>query len=350
MSNIDELSRIYKRITVLELFEKLKSCAIKWNKVNDYTYKITYWYDSYKVDNKYWDITLGKHSSGKVLTSNAFESQTDTIFMEFHINNTYFDTIFSYEDSNLISFYNEVHGNEEYLKEKEILTELSQYERCKVPSQPLGIIASQGFYYDEATMSNLDVLPGYSFVSLDWQQPVNYGSSPITNYIVEHSLDGFNWINSFLSGPYNPATEKFNSAGLLSTSRKVLYMSTATPYIFRVAAQNSVGLGEWNWSNSVCTLAAKPNNLICNQTGPRQLTLRWNEQNAGPCFIIGHEIRAVINNQPYVIIRPSNNPILDGFALFDDLTLGYSYSFAVSTRVSTNFGPFSEYSQPIFIS
>jgi len=349
MSNIDELSKIYRRITVLELFEKLKGCALKWNKVNDSTYRITYWYDSYKIDNKYWDITLGSHSSGKVLGTSAFESQTNTIFMEFHINGTYFDTIFSYEDSNLISFYNEIHGNEEYLKEKEILTELSQYERCRVPNQPLNIIASQGFYYDETTMSNLDILPGYCFVSLDWNQPANYGSSPVTNYIVEHSLDGFNWINSFLAGPYNPTTEKFDSAGLISTSRKVLYLLTATPYIFRIAARNSVGLGEWNWSNSVCTIAAKPNNLVCTQTGPKQLKLNWSEQNSGPCFIIGHQFRAIINNQSFITINPANNTVADGFAIFDNLTSGYSYRFAVSTRVSTNFGPFSEYSSIIFV-
>ena len=79
-------------------------------------------------------------------------------------------------------------------------------------------------------------------ITLDWNEPVNPPGAPVTNYVVEYSIDGEVWDPA---GDCKAPCESGLEHGLLEAGYT---------YQYRVAAVNSVGMSGWSSTASDATL------------------------------------------------------------------------------------------------
>jgi hypothetical protein len=355
--NLNELDILYRRITALELIERFKNCGLIWQQVSPWAYTLTY-----KYEGDIWDITFTRDVTHNV-----------SHFMEFNRNGFYYITLSSIEDVDLVSFWNEMEDYNNFEKDKLLLRDLTKMKDCRdtkvynynpigfgvlgagtgiqelqVPWKPRNVVASQASVWDSTIQETLDVVPGYTFASLQWDVPFFDGGRPIYNYLVQGSLDGFSWYDPFLAFGWNFETNFFNEAPPTATFRNVLGLLTASSNIFRVAALNEIGLSDWAYSNSPCLTAAKPVNLTATQTGTGEITLSWQEQNSGPCEVVGHGIRYWKDGvaQGWA---PLGETILGTTAIITGLTTGSRYEFKVGTIIGTIIGPMSAKSSSVIL-
>lgn len=120
-------------------------------------------------------------------------------------------------------------------------------------SSPAGPITPEAL---PGVPQNLTAIPGDKTASLTWNPPTNTGTSPITNYVVEYSSSpAGGWAGSPLGTcgypvplvQPGPAQSCFNNQ-----------LSNDQPYYFRVAAENSVGVGPFAQPIQVTPTAPKP--------------------------------------------------------------------------------------------
>jgi titin len=113
-------------------------------------------------------------------------------------------------------------------------------------------------------VTNLSRTVGNNQVSLTWTAPSN-GGSPITNYIVQYSVDQSSWTT-------------FGVSQSTATSRVVTGLTNGILYYFRVAASNSVGTGVYssNVSGIPATTANAPTG-VAGIAQNAQVALSWNE-------------------------------------------------------------------------
>ena len=113
--------------------------------------------------------------------------------------------------------------------------------------------------------SSLNATPGNSQVSLSWTAPVNVGSSAITDYVKQYSLNG------------GSTWTTFSSSASTTTSATITGLTNGTAYVFRVAAVNAVGTGAYTAaSSSVTPSAADPfTTKIINVNGPNNATTSY---------------------------------------------------------------------------
>jgi titin len=82
---------------------------------------------------------------------------------------------------------------------------------------------------------------GNSQVTLSWSAPSSSGGGPVTDYVVQYSLDsGTSWTT-------------FNDGTSSSTGAVVTGLANGTVYVFRVAAVNSLGTGNYSSSSAGIT-------------------------------------------------------------------------------------------------
>jgi len=107
-----------------------------------------------------------------------------------------------------------------------------------VPSRPLNVRGSIGHY---------NVGAGNYEYSLQWDAPTNDGNSTIIRYKIQFSLDeGSTWTNTQDSDPDSAAYINRGIQNQLSCTIK----NISSNIIFRVAAQNKVGIGSYSEATS----------------------------------------------------------------------------------------------------
>jgi hypothetical protein len=106
-------------------------------------------------------------------------------------------------------------------------------------------------------------LAGDSQVALSWTAPTSTGNVALTDYVVQYSDDdGETWAT-------------FSDATSTSTSATVTGLTNDTAYVFRVAAVNSVGTGDYSATSAAVTPAV---------TALPDLLLHFNGANDGTSF------------------------------------------------------------------
>jgi len=128
---------------------------------------------------------------------------------------------------------------------------------------------------------------GDSQVRLSWQAPANPGGTPVTDYLIEYSADsGVTWL---------PFADGVSAA----TTATVTGLTNGTNYVFRVIAQNAVGVGSpSDPSAPVKPLApaSAPTNLQVT-LGTGQAVLTWGvPASAGGSSIIDYRVESSIDN------------------------------------------------------
>jgi len=143
--------------------------------------------------------------------------------------------------------------------------------------------------------TNLSFSAGRSEISLGWNAPVNNGGKTITNYIVQFSANNG---NEWTTLPQTPVLVERQSND--QTSATITGLSVLTPYIFRIAAQNSVGISEYTAATDTVFVSAdlpeNPNNFtgfrFFSDTpgGPSEINLSWEPGHNGGSAILGYLI------------------------------------------------------------
>ncbi|MDH3958742.1 MAG: fibronectin type III domain-containing protein [Actinomycetota bacterium] len=105
-------------------------------------------------------------------------------------------------------------------------------------SEPSEAVTPQGKPKRPTVVSGL---PGDRTVFVTWVPPADDGGSPVTGFLVDHSLDlGKTWV------PASPVAVAGDD-----TSFMVADLTNEADYRFRVAALNSVGQGSWSYPSPV---------------------------------------------------------------------------------------------------
>lgn len=113
---------------------------------------------------------------------------------------------------------------------------------------------------------NIIVEPGYKQIDVFWENPLDDGGDPIIDYVVEYAE-----VNNFVFSEWNIAdTTTQNSITIQNLSNDQFY-------IFRVAARNAVGIGEYSDNSEIIspdrTLAPRASNTF-NDTNYARIRLR----------------------------------------------------------------------------
>lgn len=74
----------------------------------------------------------------------------------------------------------------------------------------------------------VDVVAGDRRIDVSWSPPNNDGGSPVTGYLVQHSVDGSTWIDNNVTAP--------------TTSFSISNLQNGTQYSVQVSARNNAGL------------------------------------------------------------------------------------------------------------
>lgn len=115
--NLYQINSIQKKISILEMIEKLKSCGLVWQQQDTRSWK-TIHNDGEAV----WELTLTKVTDSE---SNGDENiKFDVILLDFKKNDSYFYTIRSDQDLNLLEMWDEIVGDAEFEKEESLLRDL----------------------------------------------------------------------------------------------------------------------------------------------------------------------------------------------------------------------------------
>jgi hypothetical protein len=153
-------------------------------------------------------------------------------------------------------------------------TRVFTVQLADVPGVPSGLVGTAG---DQA-------------VELVWNAPLWQGTAPITNYRVQYSTDGgLTWMT--YSRPLQSTTPSVVVAGL----------TNGTGYIFRVAAVNAVGRGDYSAPTGVLTPQAlppaAPSGLSAVRAGSGAVALSWNASTSfGPSPVTDYVIQYSVND------------------------------------------------------
>ena len=173
---------------------------------------------------------------------------------------------------------------------------------------------------------------GNTVANLDWNVPTSNGGSPITDYVMEYSLNG---TTGWTVGSDPTST---------TTNGTVTGLSNETTYYFRVAAVNAVGQGAY--SNIMSTMPSTPTipgAPIQNvpESGDTEIALSWLAPSANGGVPI----------TDYVIQRSLNgttgwSTISDGVStalsyINTGLTNGTEYFYRIAAVNSVGTGPYS---------
>ena len=157
-----------------------------------------------------------------------------------------------------------------------------------------------------------------SSATVVWAVPSDSGGTSLTNYRVETSRDGTNWSTV----PKSTST---------SRSIKLTGLAPGTTYQVRVAAVNSVGLGEFLTGSVTtnATVASAPRNLAISKITTIGLTLGWQLPTTnGGRAITDYRVEVSSNCSSFTTINRASSPAL-GF-LVAGLKAGTKYCFRVS--------------------
>lgn len=127
-------------------------------------------------------------------------------------------------------------------------------------------------------------------VSLEWDIPESDGGSPILNYVIQFSVNNGNeWTTLPNSLTLDRALSNQNSVTIDN-------LSINTPYIFRVAAQNEIGISDYSDESEVfysdLDVPGKPLDLTAvrffDSTNFSEINLSWNAGHSGSSAVSGY--------------------------------------------------------------
>ena len=168
--NLYQIDSIQKKIAVLEMVEKLKSCGLTWTQQDSLV-----WKSFYNDGGNFWEMILTKQSGS---VSNGEKSLTiDYVVLDFKKNDNHFYTISSEDDENILEMWMEIVGDVEHLKEERLLRDIQTLRPFRETSTtrhvPLGGIRLGG----PGDFSNYSIVPD------------SYGvSASRTSATIEHIL------------------------------------------------------------------------------------------------------------------------------------------------------------------
>jgi hypothetical protein len=112
----------------------------------------------------------------------------------------------------------------------------------------------------------------YSSIILKWTAPYDDGSSPIKNYIIYYRPTN------------NPTTWNTHTTNSSDTTATIKVRSTNILYDFKIAAENSAGVGVFSYiiNGSSNDPPSPPSNLAANTTESGLIVLTWGESVQNP--------------------------------------------------------------------
>jgi hypothetical protein len=152
-----------------------------------------------------------------------------------------------------------------------------------LPDAPRNIVLSQG--------NGL----GNSEISILWSAPLSDGNSEIIKYIIEFTINDSEEWTELPTGNY-----LLSRANELVKEASILGLNPLMSYKFRVAAQNSIGIGPFSEASDLFTLAASsvpksPLNFSANRifddTAYSDIELSWSANDQGVSEILGYTIQ-----------------------------------------------------------
>lgn len=144
-SNSEELSAIYKQISVLEIIEKVKGKGIVWSQITPYQFR-----SEFAMGSDYWDIYITRMPSASIIT------------LDFVKNLRPFYSIDSDAEPFVEELFDEANSDEDYCRDKELLADIQSAEGCgprtfNVLLTAAGLLANSGarmrhFYIPQDTV------------------------------------------------------------------------------------------------------------------------------------------------------------------------------------------------------
>jgi hypothetical protein len=128
--------------------------------------------------------------------------------------------------------------------------------------------------------TGLTVTRGNASATLSWSAPTVLAQTPITDYTEQYSTNnGATWTT-------------FTQAASTATSATITGLTNGTSYVFRVAAVNGVGTGDYTAASNAIRpgVASAPTGLTANP-GNTQIALAWTApSNTGASSITGYTV------------------------------------------------------------
>ncbi|CAB4529357.1 unannotated protein [freshwater metagenome] len=203
--------------------------------------------------------------------------------------------------------------------------------------------AAPGVPSEPCCVNDAQIGPGY--VAIRWGAPTSNGGSPITNYVIEYSVnDGVTWTT--WSGWTGVA-----GCVCANVARTVSPLADGVAHIFRVRAQNAIGLSQPSVASDASTpwtpiAPGAPTSLtVTARTG--QVDLDWEEPTSdGGAFITDYTIQYSTNS------GTTWTTFVDGvststFVSMRTLSVGVSHIFRVQATNSAGTGVPTSATAPI---
>ena len=179
------------------------------------------------------------------------------------------------------------------------------------PASPIGLAAQA------APATGLD----RGEVELSWTAPSLDGGSAITDYVIERSTDGATWTT--VSDDVSTATN-FTVGGL----------TDGTPYRFRVAARNVVGVGSWSatiqatprWTPTVPSVTVEV--APADGVGSGEVKLTWDAPSSNGSAITDYVIERSTDGVTWTTVSDGVSTALT--STLGGLTNGIGHSFRVA--------------------
>jgi titin len=173
---------------------------------------------------------------------------------------------------------------------------------------------------------------GSGEVKFRWTAPDDVGGTEVTDYVIQHSLDGTAWttVDDGVS-----AETAYRLSGLVD----------GTAYHFRIGAKNAVGVGGWSAVGATpmgappaptgvaATVAPAPG------VGSGEVHLDWDVLPVGPAAISGYVIRFTGDGDTRETVVDAD--LTTTTFTVDGLTNGTSYSFRIAALNVLGAGPWS---------
>ena len=175
-------------------------------------------------------------------------------------------------------------------------------------------------------------------ITLTWTAPANRAGAATTDYIIHYKVSP--------SG----AWDTFTATASTSTSRVVSGLSSATAYLFKVAAKNSVGIGAFSsdfgpvTTGSTPTVPETPTAVSAGSPTATSLNISWTAPaNNGGATILDYKIEKSTDGTTWTSAATgaSSGHTVSG------LSASTSYYFRVAARNSVGYGPFSDSSTAV---
>ncbi len=163
---------------------------------------------------------------------------------------------------------------------------------------------------------------GDTQASVSWTAPSDTGGSAISGYRLEWSSDnGTTW-----SQPLASALTSTTAAATVTE------LTNGTPYVFHVAAINSVGTGAFSTSSSATTPAGKPGapTNVTGTAGDGQVTVSWTAPSSNGDPITGYDVEYSTDGTTWSSAWSSALTSTATSAVVSSLTNGQAYHFRVA--------------------